>query len=188
MTRNPSSTSDRQSPDSGLVAVVDAAYCDDAASGACVLLSGFDSPDPETTAQIRLARHSAGYEPGAFYKRELPVLLALLAKVGAPLRAIVIDGYVFLGRDGRPGLGARLAEALDGRVPVIGVAKTPFRGDDWSLPVFRGASRRPLQVTATGIAPAVAARAVTSMHGSHRIPAMCRLADRLARDALDQSA
>lgn len=185
MMKSPSSTSEA---DAGFIAVLDAAYSETSAAGACVLIDDFGSPDPVSTGQVSLQQVSSQYEPGAFYKRELPVLLALLDEVKQPLRAVVIDGYVFLDRDGRPGLGAHLAAALGDRVPVIGVAKTPFRGDDWSHRVFRGVSRRPLHVTATGFDPDAAARAVETMHGANRIPEMCKLADRLAREALGASA
>ncbi|MCI5074944.1 endonuclease V [Oricola sp.] len=168
----------------GPVAVLDAAYGDTVAAGGCVLISEFSSSEPLATHQVRLPMQSAEYEPGAFYKRELPVLLALLDAVSTPVATIVIDGYVHLDGAGRPGLGARLAAALDRRVAVIGVAKTPFRGDDWSRPVCRGESRQPLRVTAIGVDLDTASRWVAEMHGAHRIPVMCRLADRLARDAL----
>ncbi|RZJ89009.1 MAG: endonuclease V, partial [Hymenobacter sp.] len=71
----------------------------------------------------------AAYEPGAFYKRELPCLLAVLAQVNlAGVSCLVVDGYVTLGAEARPGLGQHLYEALGGRVPVVGVAKTRFAG------------------------------------------------------------
>ncbi len=41
-------------------------------------------------------------------------------------RYSVIDGYVWLDDQGKKGLGARLYDALDAQIPVIGVAKTLF--------------------------------------------------------------
>ena len=52
----------------------------------------------------------APYEPGAFYKRELPCLMRLLDEVDRALEAVVVDGYVTLGPDQRYA-GARLAPA-----------------------------------------------------------------------------
>lgn len=70
------------------------------------------------------------YQPGEFYRRELPCLLALLGQVAQAhtLDAVVIDGYVTLDAGGRAGLGAYLFEALASQIPVIGVAKTAFWG------------------------------------------------------------
>ncbi len=120
------------------------------------------------------------YRPGRFFERELPCLLAVLDDIEARLEAIVIDGYAVLG-DGEPGLGAHLSDALDGRVPVIGVAKTRFRDTPPETEVMRGASRRPLYVTSIGMDAGDARRAVRLMHGSHRIPTMLAAVDRLAR-------
>lgn len=169
-----------------MIAVLDAAYGGDIAAGACVLASDLSAAEPVAIHTIVLPA-VADYEPGAFYRRELPVLLALFDHVVAPLKAVVIDGYAVLDREDRPGLGAHLASALRGRVPVIGVAKTAFSGDNFSIRVLRGQSSRPLHVTAVGLDPAHAGRMVETMHGGYRIPTLCRLADRWARDALSEA-
>jgi deoxyribonuclease V len=123
----------------------------------------------------------APYEPGRFYLRELPCLLAVLARAPAPLAAAVVDGYVWLADETRPGLGAHLFESLGGTVPVVGVAKTRFAGAERALPVTRGDSLRPLWVTAAGIDPTEAAEHVRRMHGPFRIPTALRRVDRLCR-------
>src|SRR5262245_13205180 len=66
------------------------------------------------------------YESGQFFIRELPCLLAVL-RVLPPQQIVLIDAYVWLEQN-RPGLGAHLYESLDGRVSVIGVAKTRYLG------------------------------------------------------------
>ena len=178
------STSDPENPsEARTIAILDAAYGNRFAAGACVLIDDVASVAPRATRQVVLAHEAADYRPGEFYKRELPILRALLDGSDEP-DLIIIDGYVHLGADGRPGLGAHLHAALGGRVPVIGAAKTPFRGDDWSWSVLRGQSTRPLHVTAAGMEGGDAAEIVRSLHGAHRMPAMCKLADRLAREAL----
>jgi hypothetical protein len=96
-----------------------------------------------------------------------------------PVEAVVIDGHVWL-RDGQPGLGARLHEALGARIAVIGVAKAAFAGGS-AVPVLRGGSSRPLFVTATGMNAHGAAELVRGMHGPHRLPTLLKRADRLAR-------
>ena len=120
------------------------------------------------------------YEPGQFYRRELPCLLAAWDQIAEPVRTIVVDGYVWLAK-GRPGLGQHLYEALDGTVAVVGVAKNPFADNDAAQGVLRGNSRQPLYVTSSGLEPGIAAEAVSSMHGPHRMPTLLKLADQLAR-------
>jgi deoxyribonuclease V len=119
------------------------------------------------------------YEPGAFYKRELPCLLALLAAVKEPIHLVVVDSYVDLG-PGHPGLGRHLYDALKGETPVVGVAKSHFAGAE-GAEVLRGDSSSPLYVTAAGIDVGVAADAVREMHGPHRIPTLLKLVDSLSR-------
>lgn len=63
----------------------------------------------------------APYESGAFYKRELPLITALLNGVSLHSAYLIIDGYVHLGEN-RPGLGYYLFQHFDGKVPVIGIA------------------------------------------------------------------
>jgi deoxyribonuclease V len=123
------------------------------------------------------------YQPGSFFRRELPCLLKLLDRVRGRFDTVLIDGYVWLGPENNPGLGAHLYRALEERVPVIGVAKTPFKGSANAQWVFRGRSRRPLYVTAAGIDPASAAQNIERMHGPHRIPSLLKRVDRLCRDA-----
>jgi deoxyribonuclease V len=166
---------------SGTLACLDVAYSDDSAYAACVLFEEWRSEHPLRVVTRRVDG-VAPYEPGAFYKRELPVLLEVLADAGERYATIVVDGYVWLDAYLRPGLGAHLHQALGQAIPVIGVAKTAFHDDAWSVRVLRGQSQRPLFVTAAGMDPAMAAANITAMHGDGRIPTVLRLADRHARD------
>jgi len=120
----------------------------------------------------------AAYEPGRFYLRELPAIVAVLAEAG-PFDVLVIDGYVDLDPAGRPGLGAHLHAHLG--VPVIGVAKTAFRTATHAVAVRRGRATRPLYVTAAGMAVEQAAAMVADMAGQYRLPDALRRVDRLAR-------
>lgn len=120
------------------------------------------------------------YESGAFYKRELPCLLALLATIPEPIKTIVIDGFVYLDHQMQPGLGARLYEALGAQIPVIGVAKTVFNGAP-SVPVLRGQSTRPLFVSSIGVDLSSAAADISRMHGAHRLPTLLKAVDAAAR-------
>lgn len=122
----------------------------------------------------------APYESGAFYKRELPCILAALGALSMDPEIVIVDGYVWLGQD-KPGLGARLFEATRGsRVrSVVGVAKTHFVGTN-AVEVLRGASKRPLWVSEIG-EPVDAVKRVQEMHGAFRLPTMLRLVDQLCR-------
>jgi deoxyribonuclease V len=170
----------------GPLAFLDVAYSADAAGVACVLTDTWEAQRAIHTVAKRIAGAPAPYEPGEFYRRELPLLLSLLHELHPrhPLpRVLVIDGYVWLGED-VPGLGARLFEAYGATIPVIGVAKSRYQGDTWSAPVLRGTSRRPLHVTAAGVGLSEAAGWIRLMHGTHRIPALLQQADHLSRAAL----
>lgn len=158
-----------------MLACVDVDYRGTGAVAAALLFHAWsdDVPQRELTAHIMRV---PDYEPGQFYKRELPCLLEVLRGTGPDL--VIIDGYVHLGPERRPGLGAHLAAALD--VIVVGVAKNPFH-ETPATPVLRGESTKPLLVTATGMAEAHAAAHVRAMHGAHRIPTLLRRVDQLAR-------
>jgi len=167
-----------------VLAILDAAYGENASVAGCVTAAGWESADPlgEYTHRDGPA---AQYQPGEFYKREMPLLRSVLAMLPQTPDVIVIDGYVWLGVEDRKGLGAHLHEALGGKIAVIGIAKTKFQGASyWAADVRRGASESPLYVTSAGIALEDAVAAVKRMHGAHRIPELVGRVDRLARDAL----
>ncbi|RYZ43873.1 MAG: endonuclease V [Myxococcaceae bacterium] len=162
-----------------MLACVDVDYRPDLTVAACVLFRAWT----DAREAAHLVEHgpvAAPYEPGQFYRRELPHLLRVLAGVQEPLEAIVVDGYVWLGAD-KPGLGAHLHEALCGAVPVIGVAKTPYVTTGPAQPIVRGESLRPLLVTAIGMETATAAEHIRRMHGLWRIPTLLSRVDRLCR-------
>jgi deoxyribonuclease V len=146
------------------------------ASAAAVLFRDFKDAVP-TAEYTQMLPDVADYLPGEFYRRELPGILALLAKVKESLDQVIIDGYVKLGN--QPGLGQRLFERLNGTVPVIGVAKSKFSGSE-GVEILRGKSRRPLYITCAGVAPQLAAGNIQKMHGPFRIPTLLKRVDALA--------
>jgi deoxyribonuclease V len=166
-----------------MILALDVAYTDDTQGYAVAVAFA------EWAAAVHAATYAAtvspiaAYEPGAFYKRELPCLLAVLAQVDlASVSCVVVDGYVTLGAEQRPGLGQRLYEALEGRISVVGVAKTRFLGvAPQVVPVLRGQSKNPLYVTSVGLPVAEAARLVASMHGEYRFPTLLKLLDDLTK-------
>jgi deoxyribonuclease V len=163
-----------------MIACLDVAYRSQEANAAAVLFPSWtDSAGlQEIVTRVPMP---AEYRPGQFYLRELPCLLALLKLAKVPLDVLIVDGYVWLGKDSRPGLGAHLYEELWGTTAVIGVAKSSFTGTEGAIPVLRGTSRRPLFVTAAGLDVRVAAKCIETMHGEHRIPTLLKRADQLSR-------
>ncbi|MEM1262942.1 MAG: endonuclease V [Pseudomonadota bacterium] len=159
---------------------IDVHYQDDSAYAAGVLFERW--PAEEALDTIRCERHGlAPYEPGQFYKRELPVIIDLLALLEKPAQTIVIDGYVNLGRDQHAGLGEHLWNALRQSTAIIGVAKNRFRDTPSNAALLRGTSTKPLYVSAIGISLVEAKQAIAAMHGEHRLPTLLKLADRLCR-------
>jgi deoxyribonuclease V len=167
-----------------LIGCLDVDYRDTGVTAACIGAEAWTDELARVEVLVRSPGRPAAYQPGAFYERELPHLLAALARM-PPLEVIVVDAYVWLGPD-HPGLGKRLHDALGGGV-IVGVAKTRFAGADAGTGPFgvveirRGDSQTPLHVTAVGIDPAEAARQVAGMHGEFRIPTLLRRVDALAR-------
>lgn len=162
-----------------MLAVCDVHYPPDGgAFAACVTALGWEASTASSTHRV-FVEHVAPYQPGRFFERELPPLLAVLALVTPAPEVVVLDGYVWLG-EGRPGLGAHLHHALQGRAAVVGVAKTHFPGAP-AQEVLRGTSQRPLWVTAAGMEMDVAVAAVHRMAGAHRLPALINQVDGLAR-------
>ncbi|MDX2015675.1 MAG: endonuclease V [Myxococcaceae bacterium] len=166
------------------LAFTDVQYRTDDAVAACVLADRWDAPAPLAEWSCRVSP-IAPYEPGQFFKRELPCVLEVLRKAPA-LEAIVIDGYVWLDADGTKGLGAHLFDAL--QVPVIGLAKTAYRGSTFARPVSRPSSTKPLFLTCVGLDEARALEAVAQLHGPFRLPTLVKRVDALARGLVSAEA
>lgn len=163
-----------------MILAVDVGYSRAGATAAGVLFRDWASAEIESSAILEIDAVEE-YVPGAFYRRELPCIEKVLERIDSSLECIVIDGYVYLGEHHRLGLGAVLWERLERRVPVVGVAKTAFRGTPEETKVYRAGSSRALFVTSAGIALEEAKQNVMRMRGKHRIPDVLRLADRLSR-------
>jgi deoxyribonuclease V len=165
------------------IAFTDVAYAEPDGWAACLLADGWTAPTPAASYVVHVAPVAA-YAPGSFYVRELPCLLAALGALQQKPDVVVVDGYVWLDAAGRKGLGAHLYDALEHRIPVVGVAKTAFAGAAFARHVRRGRSQRPLYVTAAGLPVDDVAARVQAMAGPNRIPTLLGDADRLARAAV----
>jgi deoxyribonuclease V len=163
-----------------MIVAVDVQYTVDNAIAGGVVFNSWQ--DEEALKEcISVIEDVAAYEPGEFYKRELPCILRLLAEHRLEPDCIVIDGYVYLDGHSKAGLGRHLFDALHGAVPVLGVAKKRYMDIGPQFELVRGASSRPLYVTAVGLDLEQAKGYVLSMHGVHRLPTLLKRVDRLCR-------
>ena len=168
------------------IAAVDVGYFGDEANAAALIFSRWeqDKADLAFTSKIT---GIASYEPGRFYLRELPCILAVLRDVSPLPDLVLIDGYVWLDESSRQGLGAHLYQALQQQCTVVGVAKSRFFTGSNVAEVTRGRSRKPLFITCVGIDIEQAAQGVRNMHGKYRIPTLLKEADILSRRILKRS-
>lgn len=160
----------------------DSYYFNNKAKTVCLAFNDW-SDEHEFAVYSELLEDVADYEPGAFYKRELPCILSLLQQIDlSEVKAIVIDGFVQLDDSGKLGLGGHLYEALDRKIPVIGVAKTNFATiEKLKKPLLRGSSERPLYITAIGIDLDEATTNIREMHGENRMPTLLKKLDGLTK-------
>jgi deoxyribonuclease V len=165
---------------------VDVGYRDNRAWVAGILFRDWGDAHP-TAERVVECEVTSDYRPGEFFRRELPCIQRLLREIDPPVDCIVVDGYVYLGSERRPGIGKHLFDALGQQTAVIGVAKTTFRDTPDTTAVFRGQSTRPLYVTAAGIPEDLARQRIRAMQGKHRIPTLLQRADRLCRQAVAEN-
>jgi deoxyribonuclease V len=161
-----------------MIACVDVDYQDTRAVAAGIAFR--DWRDDGVVAERAVSLHDIQpYQSGQFFVRELPCLLAVL-RVLPPVEVVLIDGYVWL-EENRPGLGSHLHRSLEGRVAVIGVAKTQYLGAQNVREITRGKSKQPLYISAVGLGVDQAAEYVCSMEGPYRIPTLLKKVDLLSR-------
>lgn len=159
----------------------DTYYYEDYALCAAIVFDWNDET-PQATYTVRI-EEVAPYEPGQFYKRELPCILKCLEQIDlSGIDAIIVDGHVYVDNHKAPGLGAHLYEELEGKIPIIGVAKTSFaKNKETAQEILRGSSQNPLFVSAVGTAIDKAATNVQNMKGGFRMPTLLKTLDQLSR-------
>ena len=169
-----------------MIACIDVAYIESASPSAVAACLVFDNWNSEAASAqyVSVVDAVEPYVPGQFFRRELPPILAVLNEVKEELQIVIVDGYVQLGSK-RAGLGQKLHQSLDGNVIIVGVAKKSFADNDVAVEVYRGASKRPLFVTAIGMSIEEAGNKVKSMAGKYRIPTLLKQVDRLVRDEVE---
>lgn len=157
----------------------DTYYKDDSANTAVIGIKNWSSSVPDIEIN-HISNEVNEYESGAFYKRELPCILATLEKIDLNPEEdiLLIDGFVQLSDSGKLGLGGYLYQALDEKLPVIGVAKSDFISlQNLKRAVYRGVSKKPLYVTTLGIDLEEASQCILEMHGENRMPTILKLVD-----------
>jgi deoxyribonuclease V len=164
------------------ILAIDVYYLEDTAKAVGAL---FKWADTVTAQTISLSVDNIEpYVPGEFYKRELPCILKVIEQASLEqIDLIIIDGNVYIDNEGTFGLGGKLWEALGGKIPVIGVAKTSFKNtEEKVIPVERGQSKNPLFVSAIGIDTEEAAALIKGMKGEHRMPDILKYVDTLTKE------
>ena len=163
-----------------MILAIDVHYYTNHTSTAGVFFKNWGAREPFST-DINITKRAKAYEPGAFYRRELPPILEFLSKVKIQPNTIIIDSYIHL-IPPRKGLGIHLYEAR--QIPVIGVAKNPLKIACEYQTLFRGRSNRSLYVSSVGMELEQAVVLIGSMHGQYRIPTLLKLADTLCREGI----
>lgn len=160
---------------------IDIYYGNEKAKAVGVLFNWND--ESPSSVIVEWIENVAPYVSGEFYKRELPCILQVIKKVDlATVEAIIIDGYVYIDNEKKYGLGGYLWEALYGKIPIIGVAKTSFfRNKETVTGIVRGDSKNPLFVSSIGIDLAIAADCVKNMKGDFRMPSLLKRLDQITK-------
>lgn len=166
-----------------MILAVDVHYYQDKANAAGVLFSSWQSKQPDCVVMERCEK-VAEYRAGQLYKRELLCILRLLKVIDMSFSCVIIDGYVSLGKEQQPELGMYLYNALDGKIPVIGVAKSQCADTPLDAELLRGNSQHPLYISAAGISLGQAKQHIQSMHGKCYIPQLLKEVDRVCRLAM----
>ncbi|MFF2885945.1 endonuclease V [Paenibacillus sp. NPDC057967] len=167
-----------------MIIAVDVYYEENKAKSVGVIFQHWDDAKPLEVI-VSYTDNPLDYEPGAFYKRELPCIQELLKLADLnQLQAIVVDGYVYLNDEKKPGLGHHVYTNLSGEIPVIGVAKTAFHNNEaYVQKIYRGNSSKPLYITAVGMELEAAAGHIQSMYGAFRFPYLLKLLDKHTKEA-----
>ena len=162
--------------------VMDAHIQGDAAIVAAVAFDDWAAAEGTRNYSLHIA-HVEKPAKGELDLRALPWFIQLMEANRLQPEAIVLDGFVHLDAQDTPGLGLRLHDTLGGRVAVIGVSKSVFKGTDTpdQFCIFREDETPALVVTSAGIDLGAAKARIRAMHGRKRMPTLMKLAARIAK-------
>ena len=161
-----------------MITALDVHYRSDFAKAVALNFENWQATVAESI-HIKHIKEVQPYVPGSFYQRELPCLLEVLEDLSlVETECIIVDGFVFLSKDQKPGLGYYLYEALDQKIPIIGLAKSAFKNvEDFAIPILRGDSQQALYITSIGFEQTQAAKFIGQMVGPYRMPDLLRELD-----------
>ena len=164
-----------------MILALDVHYREKEAKAVGVLFHWEDAESIEVL--VEYIKEVADYIPGEFYKRELPCLMQVIKKIDINLiEAIIVDGYIYVDNEKTYGLGGKLYEKLGSKIPVIGVAKTPFFTNKETVKeINRGKSKNPLYISSIGIDLDRAAKQIEDMYGNFRIPEILKKLDTITK-------
>ncbi|RED83234.1 endonuclease V [Cohnella phaseoli] len=167
-----------------MIIAVDVYYEENRAKSVGVIFQRWEDSKPlEVITSYTETPHE--YETGFFYKRELPCIQELLKLTDInQIHTLVVDGYVYLDNEQKPGLGHYVYTNYLGEIPVIGVAKNAFHNNEALVrKIYRGSSSKPLYITAVGMELGIAAEHIQSMYGEYRFPHLLKLLDKQTKEA-----
>ncbi|MCU6792143.1 endonuclease V [Paenibacillus sp. WQ 127069] len=167
-----------------MIIAVDVYYEENKAKSVGVIFQCWEDSKPHEVI-VSYTENPHEYETGFFYKRELPCIQELMKLTDIDqIHTIVVDGYVYLNNEKKPGLGHYVYTNFSGKIPVIGVAKNTFRDNEaFVKKIYRGNSSKPLYITSVDIDLADAAQHVQSMYGEYRFPHLLKLLDMQTKEA-----
>jgi len=165
-----------------MIYAFDTHYRENKANTVCI---GFEKWEDKTFLWSKSLRTDikSDYISGAFYKRELPCIIELLGQIDLKTDdIIVIDGFVFLDDQMKPGLGAHLYHEIGETNPIVGVGKSNFATlNKLKRPILRGESQNPLFITAIGLDLDDVANKVKNMFGEYRMPYLLSQLDQMTK-------
>lgn len=166
-----------------MILAFDTYYFDNKAKTVSICFDDW-SDEENYKVDTEVIENSEEYQSGEFYKRELPCILSLLDKIKTQnVTTIIIDGFVYLDDHQRLGLGGHLYLQLQGKIPIIGVAKTNFATlEKNKRQLLRGSSMKPLYITSIGIDLDYATELIKNMKGNNRIPTLLKTLDTLTKE------
>lgn len=166
-----------------MIVAIDVHYRDEVAKVVAIEFNQWSDQIPKNI-HVEYLEEISEYIPGEFYKRELPCILSILNKIDLEqVELIIVDGYVQLGEQGKPGLGMHLYESLDQEIPIIGVAKRGFKvNDKYIVKIERRKSKNPLFVSVVGLDLKESANNIKQMSGAYRIPDLLKILDQKTKE------
>lgn len=166
-----------------MILAFDTYYFDNKAKTVSICFDNW-SDEENYKVETEVIENSEEYQSGEFYKRELPCILSLLDKIKTQnVTTIIIDGFVYLDDNQKLGLGGHLYLQLQGKIPIIGVAKTNFATlEKNKRQLLRGSSMKPLYITSIGIDLDYATELIKNMKGNNRIPTLLKTLDTLTKE------